>query len=541
MDTIKISFYKLAKACWPLFFFLIISLPSIRNFFNVGFFPTQDGDNLLIRFADFHRAILDFHFPPRWAGYLNHTFGYPVFIFLYPGLLYLWEGIKLLGFDLLTSVKISLIFSIFLSGFFMFLFLKEIFGKLPALLGGIFYVYNPYRFVNIYFRGSFGEALGLLFVPLIFWSIFKFFKEFKKVYLLLASLSLASLVTLHNVLALIFLPLIALFFIVLVIQGKKKKKGFLTFFCFLSLALSLSAFFWLPAIFERKYTVFDQVAVSQFSSYFLDPSRLFFFHKGWEQLPLQIGLFHFLAGCLSIFLLFFIKDKKLKIISLFASLTFFLSLFLMLNLSTFFWNFLKIEKFIQFPWRLLSLNSFASSFLVCLPLFLFNKTLKFPFFLIFSLAVFLNCRDYLKPVGFLFRDDNFYLTNDATTTSSNEYLPIWVKDTPRKAPEKKIEIKGQGTVEIKTYKTHKRIFTVKTEEPATVQVNTLYFPGWNLKVNGQTTKIDYIDNNGLLVFNVPKGTSEIVLNFRETPLRLISDIISFGSMVAIIFLLFKKP
>lgn len=537
MDPFKISNLRV-KELVLLFLIFLVALPGIFPLIKPGFFPTQDGDNLLIRFADFHRAILDHHLPPRWAGNLNYTYGYPVLIFLYPGLLYLWEAIHVLGFSLLTSVKVSLMLSVIFSGVFMYQFVKELFGKLPALVSAIFYIYFPYRFVNLYRRGSFGEAVGLMFVPLIFWLILKMAKETKAKYLVLISLSLAALITVHNVQALIFFPFILLFMgVLLIITRQKKEKLFLSFLLSLFLTLGLACFFWLPAFLERGFTIFDKVLVSEFFKNFLDLRYLFFFHQEADKLPLQIGLFPFLVGISSLFLWLFLKKRQQKLITLFFSLTFILSFLFMTDFSKIFWQVIRIDKFFQFPWRFLSLTGFTTSILSALPIFLLRKKWPVILALFLGIGTFLNCLPYIKPIGFLPRDDNFYLTNDATTTSSNEYLPIWVKKPPTRAPEEKIETEAEVTIQ--EYKTHKRSFLVKTSEPAQVQINTVYFPGWQVKVDGQPVGIDY-QNNGLLVFEVPAGEHQVLAKFGETTVRKIADVITLASLVFAGFLFLRR-
>lgn len=538
MDTFKISVHRLKEKAIIGFLILLASLPGILPLLKPGFFPTQDGDNLIIRFADFHRAILDFHFPPRWAGYLNHTFGYPVLIFLYPGLLFIWEAIHFLGFNLLMSVKISLILSVILSGFFMYFFVKEIFGKLPALVSAIFYIYFPYRFVNIYLRGSFGEALSFALVPLIFWAILNLVKHRQKKYLILSSTFSALLITVHNVQALIFFPIILLFLTTLLLGEKPRGENTTLGLIFTGLTLGLSGFFWLPAFLERRFTVFDKVPVSPFFNHFLDIKHLFFFHKPTEELPLQIGFLHFLIGFVVLPLLFFIRGRRKKVISALFIVVFLISFFLMIEVSYRLWQTARIDKFLQFPWRFLGLNAFVTSFLAALPASWIKKELKLVLTGILIIGVILSSLPYTRPIGFLHRDDDFYLTNDATTTSSNEYLPIWVKKAPTKAPPEKIEAE-EAEIEIQEYKTHKRKFMVKSPKETRVQINTFYFPGWQIFVDGKKVEIDYQNNNGLLVFKILPGEHQVVARFTETTVRKLANLITLISLFSIIYL-FKK-
>jgi uncharacterized membrane protein YfhO len=69
--------------------------------------------------------------------------------------------------------------------------------------------------------------------------------------------------------------------------------------------------------------------------------------------------------------------------------------------------------------------------------------------------------------------------------------------------------------------------------------NTIYFPGWQVLVDGQKTPIEFQDMNhrGFITFSVPKGMHNIEVVFRESAVRLFSDMISLFSIIGI-FLIF---
>ena len=50
----------------------------------------------------------------------------------------------------------------------MYLWLKEWLNQKAAILGTILFQFAPYRFVNMYERGTIGEPLGYIFIPLSF-------------------------------------------------------------------------------------------------------------------------------------------------------------------------------------------------------------------------------------------------------------------------------------------------------------------------------------------------------------------------------------
>lgn len=151
----------------------LLSLPAIISLFHPGFFQSDDGEWMIIRFSAFHQAFRDGEFPVRWLGRLNHGYGYPVANFLYPGFMYLSELPKVLGFGFVDSIKIILGFSIISSAVFAYLWLSKLFGKTSAFIGALFYLYTPYHLFDLYKRGSVGEVLALTVVPLIFWAMEK--------------------------------------------------------------------------------------------------------------------------------------------------------------------------------------------------------------------------------------------------------------------------------------------------------------------------------------------------------------------------------
>src|SRR3990167_5400734 len=101
-----------------IFLLVLFSIPVILPLFRQGFFQSDDGEWMVIRFSAFHQALRDGQFPVRFLGRLNQEYGYPVANFLYPGFMYLAEIPKIIGFGFVDSVKIILIFSLFGSAIF---------------------------------------------------------------------------------------------------------------------------------------------------------------------------------------------------------------------------------------------------------------------------------------------------------------------------------------------------------------------------------------------------------------------------------------
>jgi hypothetical protein len=218
--------------------FLLIA-PVVIPLFSPGFFVSDDGDWMVIRLSAFHQTLRTGQFPVRFLERLNHGFGYPVTNFLYPLPFYLGEAIHLLGFNFVDCIKILFIASFILGAIFMYLY--------AGLIAAVVYTYFPYRLFDVYKRGSLGEAVAFIFLPLIFYFIDK-----KKI--VFAAIATAALITSHNVIAFIFLP-------VIFVYSKNLKLIFL--------ALLLSAFFWLPALYDLQFTKAAVTQVADYSKYFL--------------------------------------------------------------------------------------------------------------------------------------------------------------------------------------------------------------------------------------------------------------------------------
>ena len=131
---------------------LVIAFLFTRPYFRPGFFATDDGGWAIVRLAEMQREVKDLQFPPRWADFLNHGFGYPLFSFTYPAPYYLATLLKISGLGLTASIKTLFILSVVLSAFFMYLLGRKLVGDFGGISGSIFYIAAPFRLVDLYLR-----------------------------------------------------------------------------------------------------------------------------------------------------------------------------------------------------------------------------------------------------------------------------------------------------------------------------------------------------------------------------------------------------
>jgi hypothetical protein len=537
------------KRFWPFLLIILLAIPAILALLHPGFFPSDDGEWMVVRLSDFHRSIVSGQIPVRWASRLYLGFGYPVFNFLYPLSLYFGELFHLVGFNFVNSIKLVFLLSFIFSGLSMYLLIRSLWGVFPGLVSAVIYIYAPYRFVDVYVRGSIGEALGFVFIPLIFWAIYGLKTKFSQPKIIVGGFAFAGLIMSHNIMAMLFSPVIILVIAWTIIPSIKPKELIWRYSGLLLISFGTSAFFWLPAVYDQKFTLLNQITVTNYWEHFVDFKKLIipswgYGPSGAESLvSYQLGLIILLAVVGSLF--FYLKNRR-KPVSNSSIVLPFLFAFLfatvfMLPISQPLWAALPFIKLTQFPWRLLAITVFTGSVLAgCFIASFPEKIIPKLTVVVIILTIALNY-NYAHPQSFVDRGEGFYTTNEASTTVKDEYLPVWVTDKPlQKAPQKVQILTGNGLIKNLVSTSRKTTFTVSADENSAIQINTFYFPGWVAYLDDQPVPISYQNPAGLVNLSVPVGTHEIALIFQESGWRLVADLISFLTIVTCGFLLIRR-
>jgi len=527
------------KKFW-LIFLIFISLIPLFDLFRFGLPLTHDGQDHVARIANFYQSLSEGNIIPRWAANLNWGFGHPVLMFLYPLPSYIASFFHFLNLSLVDSTKIIFGLGFVLSGIFMYLWIRELWGEEAGFVSGLFYMFAPYRFVNLYVRGAIGENLAFVWLPLVCYFAFKSSRKFKWRYVVGGSLSLAALILSHNALSLMFLPLIFGYIGYLIYCSKRKLLSTVYYLLSTIFGLLLSAFFWFPAFFEGKYTLRDIVTknnITGFESFF----RLIWSpwsYGGTGSLSVQVGIMQWLGIVSAPFLiwLFWRKKDKIWLYLLFLFFCFWLAIFLILPGSKTFYLAIPILQKFQFVWRFLSLAIFPPAIFIGALIYLLPR--RFKLFTVYCLlfTVLLLNKDYWQAKGFSYKDESFYSGVYASTTDTGESSPRWSVRFMEKFPKAPVEIiEGKAQIDNFWRKTTRQEFTVKAFTPSRIIVNTLYFPGWQVLVDGYPVEIQFQDPSwrGLMTFNVSAGEHQVVVKFGETRLRMFADVISLVGFVVL--------
>lgn len=536
-----LAYLRWKNPIWIFVLGFLLSIPLILPYFHSGYFPTHDGEWAVVRLGDMYRELRDLQFPARYSSNLNFGYGYPLFEFAYPFPYYLGFFIHLLHINFVDTIKLLFASSVPLSFFAMYSLANRLWkSQLAGVLCGILYIYYPYRLVDLYVRGSLGESLSFILFPLILYFLLKVYEQRKMKYALFAGLAIASLVMTHNIMTVEFMVIVIVFCLVCLLHEKKLRRQLLiNFDVAIFLGVGLSCFFWLPALAEEHLISLSIIPIAERSLYFVQPLQFLLPSWGYANIGFsyQLGIPQLLIilALMSSFFAFHKKSYDRFIHNIFIAFGIIIAvyIFLLFPPSLLLWKVMPLFKEINYPWTLLASLGFMISLLS-------GSLVKQPItkwvFIGATIFAIIYTMQYAHPSQFVNRGDTFYLTNDATTTSSDEYMPLWVKQKPyQRVTQNASLVIGRATITQQKHTSKFIQFAVNAEDSSIVQINTIYYPGWrvfvdNHEINIDYTNLDFRNPKGLMRISVSPGLHNITAKFSETPLRWFADCVSIVSL-----------
>ena len=540
---------------------ILIFLLSSYSFFHASFFHVHDFTHGA-RIAEMARALDEGQFPVRWSANFGYGFGMPLFNFYAPLPYFIGALFFKMGFDVVASIKLLCLFINLITVISSYLLGKKMLGRFGGLLLASAYTLAPYRAVNLFVRGAFSEVFAMAFLPLVIFAIIAFVKNQHKKYLLLLLVSIFAIILSHNLTAMIFLPLGALFTFLYLCYQKKLKLLWPIAGQFL-LALGLSAFYMIPAFMEKDLTIINKIFSGYFhySHHFLYIRQ--FFQDSWQyggsawgpdddvSFFLGKGQLLSLVVLALLSLCHLIKSRKnfIKNQLFFYSLVFaifcFLSLFMSILKSKFIWDNIVLLQYIQFPWRFLSITSLFLAILASLSIYLFtNKKIKFLYGVLLMAVLFINA-SYFKPEKFLDDADALYY-DDAQKIQNqmSETLPDYI---PLQMAEEKIllaknqelanfwleDTKSSGKMSSVVDRGFEKMIDTDFAKAEVLNFKVANFIGWQAELDGEKWSINTNHELGNIQLDVPAGQHRVGIYFTEnTPARRIGDIVSVLALLA---------
>lgn len=557
----------LAPSRWmshlPPFFALIAGLtPAVQPLLS-GRIPRFDAVFHLYRLAQLERALRHGLLFPRWFPDLGLGYGFPLFNYYAPLSYYLALPLRLLGFSFEATLLGGFVLGHAALVLGAYSWTRDVFGKPAALGAAILIGYAPYPLLNLHYRGAFAEVWGLAVLAWTLWALHRLGTRGGRGPFALTALFTAALMLSHNVMALLGMPLLAGYALLLAWQHRTQRRRVLSLCLAPLLGLGLATFFWLPAIREQGYVQIHQLQIYDYREHFLPLRELlsgptptvkgevvpYVPHSiGWI-LPL-LALVGLLPGERTLS-----RTARAQKWALAAACLALLGMTLPFSAPV--WKRLPLLHFIQFPWRILGPASLGLALLGGLGLSRFpgSSSWRLPLTLcaagVFALTWLFP--PYAPPQPAL-TPPNLIRIEHATgglgTTTAGDYLPVWVEQRPADellplydaAAENDYLIPrfdaatlpAGARVLAEDYGLNTASVTLDTPLAFRARFRWYYFPGWQVTLDGRPIPAMPDGPHGLLAADIPAGQHRLDVRFGETPLRRVANALSFISTALLV-------
>lgn len=545
------------------FFTLLLILATSWSLFHQSFFHVHDYTHGA-RIAEMLTGFQDGQLPVRWSSNLGYGFGMPLFEFYAPlpfivGAALLWAKL-----DIVLIIKLLYIIANIVTCLGAYFLGKRLFGRTGGWVTAAAYTMAPYRAVNLFVRGALSEAWAMMALPWILLGIVLMVHKQKAGYWML----LAGLITLmlsHNLTTLMFVPVSGIFAICYWLSVhwplakktalKKAVAEGLKLFSGYALAIGLCAFYIFPALLENQFTQINQIFSGYFyySNHFLYIRQFFSSYWGYggsswgpeDNMSYFLGYGQLLGGMVFglAWLSSLLKKKQpLSRLLFFASLGILavFCAFMTLLKSKFIWDAIPLITTIQFPWRWLSLVSLLLAILGGAGVSMISRKLyrMVVAFIIVMICV-LGSWFYFQPERYLDNQYALYFTDpERIRVEMSQVLPDYIPKSmaPIDKVRKSLFLVPAGTenqVETIVDRSHEKLFKTNFTSQLAFNVQIASYPGWVVEIDGKPVEWTSKGQYGTMLFDVPPGEHLISVYFGSTPVRSISDTISFLSILGL--------
>jgi 6-pyruvoyl-tetrahydropterin synthase related domain len=493
---------------------------------------------------------------PHWAAFANFGNGEPRFVF-YPPIS--WTLGALLGLILPWQAVPGTLAAIVCvaAGISMYLFASEWLDDRTAVLAAILYAVNPYQLVVIYERGAFAEMIASIWLPGILLFALRERGGFARNVLLLA-VHMAAVWLTNLPAAVISTYLLGAVLLTRALQ-LRRIEPILRGAAALALGLSVAAFFLIPAAYEQRW-----VQISQAVSAGALPAQNFLFVRTGDAerdaVLFRTSVFaviEFAFAALFVWLAKPLRQRSAALYNILVGLIV-LALLIMTPVSLPLWRYLPKLVFVQFPWRWLLVLNLALSFFAAVA-FARTRVTRYAVAIVVPLVIGICYWKFNQPIypedrpvalaeaiadGTGYEGTDEYTPTQADTSNLDAGIPrVSIKFTTTSEAQRKLPPSELAHSTSQLWAPEHKRFTIHSQLPTRDTLRLLYYPAWQVRVDGQTIEPDVDESDGRIVLNLPAGHHEVQLDYRRTPDRTWGLLVSIVALLATLFLWFlaRKP
>jgi hypothetical protein len=538
-----------------------VSLAVLAPFFVLG---TASGHDIAFHMASWLDAAGQWKQGvvfPRWTEWANFGFGEPRFIF-YPPLSWLFGALlgTILPWSSVAAIFIGCVQTFAgISGFALFRRLAD--SRFGALLAAACFAANPYNLLIIYVRSDFAELLAIAFFPL----------------LLLATLRLAGLLADQEPNPLQDIVLFAIWFctvwlcnapagviatysaVFLIVAAAVRRRSLLPVAnggAGILLGFCLAAFYLIPAIYEQRWV---QISAALYRG--LMPADNFLYVKTSD---VEHDAFNRVASHIAMLLIAWtvpaavaarryssdkgsndLKSNTLAAVTALSGA----AILLMFPVTSIWWRYLPELKFVQFPWRWMSVLALCLASFVAVSA---RAGLRWACLLL-SVVLIGGSAHYMVRHSWWDTEDMPTLQaamrqgigfegTDEYDPAGDDHAELAQKSSRASllATDSTPETRAKTKIAIEKWTAEHRSLRVITARPAHIELRLLNYPAWRVTINGSVVSPGHAEETGQMIIPVPAGESDLHVDFTRTADRTIGGWISVASVAASVAVLFYK-
>lgn len=536
---------------------LLISLLIVSPFFWLGNASGHDfqfhAESWLDAASQWKEGIVF----PRWAEWANYGLGEPRFIF-YPPISWMLGAalVSVLPLNTAPVVFIALIQT--LAGCSAFALARRFLPQRAAMFCAACYTANPYALLIVYMRSDFAELLANALFPLLLIAAFEICELLGSRQPLCEEALRRATAGFAVVFALIWLSnapagviasySIAILFLFAALK-RKAWRPLLRGGAGLALGFCLCGFYLLPAAYEQRW-----VNIGQALSTGLLPSENFLYTVINDP---EHTLFNWIASTIAVLMIALtgvaaiaarrpddagssvLQTKLWPALSLLAGL----AILLMLRFTSFLWQHLPKLRFVQFPWRWMSLLA------VPLAIFLGAAMARKRWgwlWAVLTFALLGTAGVALVHKGWWDTEDipvlRQAIANGSGFDGTDEYDPAGDDHTniPTKSPEVMVmdtdTMQGPLTkprIHMDRWTPEEKEVSFSSREPFFLGIRLLNYPAWRVEVNGTKVTPRGGEDYNQMIVPLPAGESRLRVRFVRTWDRTLGGLLSLaGALVA---------
>ncbi len=531
---------------------VVLALPVCIPLFTGTVLWGHDAFEYSPRLVELHQNITHGVLVPRWAPDLGCGAGQPLFLFHPPMIYYFGELWRLLGLDFVTAMNLACVVVVLLSSAAMFLLARLYFGDAGGWLGAAAYLYVPYFAVDLYVRSSMEEFSAFPFFALALFGFGAYARHRRLGYWLTGAAAYAGVLCCHFMAALLFTPLLLGF---LALTAWMEKSGTVLWrqACGFLLGLGLSAVIWLPALASRQYTAIQRAIQGPFlySNHFVYLHQLFYSPWGYGQsvpgpddgMSFALGWSHLLLIVLVwIWIARYPTQVDRRLFRFFGNAAVLLCI-LMLQDALWIWQQVPLLQYVNLPWRLLGPVALCLAMLIA-PLGQLLDSLprwrNLGMAAAMALLIVPNLSHMhagrVADVDLSFWTPGELALRGFETTTMSEVTPRWMPNVDAYTPAAARVISGNAEIGQLRRTPFYWSSPVNARVASTMEMQTAWFPGWEVRVDGQPVSAGPGTPSGLITFLVPAGEHFVEVEYGRTPTEKAAAGISIASLMVAIML-----